>query len=259
MSVVMKKMLIVLLMVFFLVAGSAGYGVWTYKDEIPFLNEETEEEEEEEENNATPSILSVSTDPADSTVGINEEISFSSTADDEDNDPLTFSWDFGDNTTDSGQDLSDVSHSYSEVGTWTVTLEVSDGKSSDTKSILVFVDEEGSDVTTFLFEGEVGCLGDGPVVCEDDYEEFNVTDSDTITMMTIEMVFDDTSSNDVFSGQVRLRVYNASGNVSHDDYYEEGNYTASINSTDIDDGDWGFYIEAENGSMEYQVYIRAHH
>ena len=36
MSVVMKKMLIVLLMVFFLVAGSAGYGVWTYKDEIPF-------------------------------------------------------------------------------------------------------------------------------------------------------------------------------------------------------------------------------
>ena len=254
----MKKMLIVLLMVFFMVAASAGYGIWTYKDEIPFLNEETEEEEEEEDNNA-PSILSVSTDPEDSTVGINEEISFSSLAEDEDNDVLTFSWDFGDNTTDSDQDLTDVSHSYSEVGTWTVTLEVSDGKSSDKKSILVFVDEDGSDVTTFLFEGEVSCVGDGPIFCDDEYEEFNVTDSDTITMMTIEMVFDDTSSNGIFNGQVRLRIYNASGNESHDDYYEDGNYTATINSTDIGDGDWGFRIEAEEGSMDYQVYIRAHH
>jgi len=251
-------MLIVLLMVFFMIAASAGYGIWTYKDEIPFLNEETEEEEEEEDN-TPPSILSVSTDPEDSTVGINEEISFSSLAEDEDNDVLTFSWNFGDNTTDSGQDLTDVSHSYSEVGTWTVMLEVSDGKSSDKKSILVFVDEVGSDVTTFLFEGEVGCAGDGPIFCDDEYEEFNVTDSDTITMMTIEMVFDDTSSNDIFNGQVRLRIYNASGNESHDDYYEEGNYTATINSTDIGDGDWGFRIEAEEGSMDYQVYIRAHH
>ena len=254
----MKKMLIVLLMVFFMVAASAGYGIWTYKDEIPFLNEE-KEEEEEEEGNSPPSILSVSTNPEDSTVGINEEISFSSLAEDEDNDVLTFSWDFGDNTTDSDQDLTDVSHSYSEVGTWTVTLEVSDGKSSDKKSILVFVDEDGSDVTTFLFEGEVSCVGDGPIFCDDEYEEFNVTDSDTITMMTIEMVFDDTSSNDIFNGQVRLRIYNASGNESHDDYYEDGNYTATINSTDIGDGDWGFRIEAEEGSMDYQVYIRAHH
>ena len=254
----MKKMLIVLLMVFFMVAASAGYGIWTYKDEIPFLNEE-KEEEEEEEGNTPPSILSVSTNPEDSTVGINEEISFSSLAEDEDNDVLTFSWDFGDNTTDSDQDLTDVSHSYSEVGTWTVTLEVSDGKSSDKKSILVFVDEDGSDVTTFLFEGEVSCVGDGPIFCDDEYEEFNVTDSDTITMMTIEMVFDDTSSNDIFNGQVRLRIYNASGNESHDDYYEDGNYTATINSTDIGDGDWGFRIEAEEGSMDYQVYIRAHH
>ena len=254
----MKKMLIVLLMVFFMVAASAGYGIWTYKDEIPFLNEE-KEEEEEEEGNSPPSILSVSTNPEDSTVGINEEISFSSLAEDEDNDVLTFSWDFGDNTTDSGQDLTDVSHSYSEVGTWTVMLEVSDGKSSDKKSILVFVDEDGSDVTTFLFEGEVSCVGDGPIFCDDEYEEFNVTDSDTITMMTIEMVFDDTSSNDIFNGQVRLRIYNASGNESHDDYYEDGNYTATINSTDIGDGDWGFRIEAEEGSMDYQVYIRAHH
>ena len=57
----MKKMLIVLLMVFFMIAASAGYGIWTYKDEIPFLNKETEEEEEEEEGNTPPSILSVST------------------------------------------------------------------------------------------------------------------------------------------------------------------------------------------------------
>ena len=86
----------VLLMVFFMVAASAGYGIWTYKDEIPFLNESEEEEEEEEEGNTPPSILSVLTDPADSSVGVNEEISFSSSAEDEDNDVLTFSWDFGD-------------------------------------------------------------------------------------------------------------------------------------------------------------------
>ena len=240
-----------------MVAAAAGAGLWTYKDELPFLKEE--EEEEEEETNAAPSILSVTTDPEDGAIGIDEEISFSTLAEDDDNDVLTYSWDFGDNTTDNGQDLTDVSHSYSETGTWTVTLEVSDGKASDTKSILVFVDEEGSDVTTFFFEGEVGCVGDGPIFCEEDEDWFNVTNSDSITMMTIEMIFNDTSSNGIFNGEVRLRIYNASGNESHDGLYEDGSYDASINHTDISDGDWRFLLEAEQGSMDYQVYIRAHH
>jgi PKD repeat protein len=39
--------------------------------------------------------------------------------------PLTFEWDFGDGTTDSGQE--DKVHSYSDLGTYTATLTVTDG------------------------------------------------------------------------------------------------------------------------------------
>ena len=69
---------------------------------------------------------------------INEMFTFDgSTSNDFDNDELTYSWDFGDNTpTESG---STVTHCYTAAGTYTVSLTVSDGQSSDTDTCLVLV------------------------------------------------------------------------------------------------------------------------
>ena len=68
---------------------------------------------------------------------INEMFTFDgTTSNDPDNDELTYSWDFGDHTTGSG---STVSHCYPAAGTYTVSLTVNDGRSSDTDTCLVLV------------------------------------------------------------------------------------------------------------------------
>jgi PKD repeat protein len=51
--------------------------------------------------------------------------SFTTTAADEDNDPLTYSWDFGDGSTGTG---ASPSHTYASQGTYNVVVTVSDGK-----------------------------------------------------------------------------------------------------------------------------------
>ncbi|MBI4029727.1 PKD domain-containing protein, partial [Candidatus Berkelbacteria bacterium] len=60
------------------------------------------------------------------------EVTFDASASfDPDEDPLTFSWDFGDGTAGSGEI---VQHRYSNVGTYPVTLTVSDGVNEDTQT-----------------------------------------------------------------------------------------------------------------------------
>jgi PKD repeat protein len=59
-----------------------------------------------------------------------------STSSDPDNDPLTYEWDFGDNSTDAT--TTNAQHTYSAAGPWTVTLTVRDNAShSDTDTVVV--------------------------------------------------------------------------------------------------------------------------
>ncbi|MFG0248763.1 MAG: PKD domain-containing protein, partial [Phycisphaeraceae bacterium JB051] len=77
-------------------------------------------------SNIAPVIDSVSDDQ---TVFINATTHFSATASDAagENDPLTYTWDFGDGSNMvSGVDQSAVQHTYSSFGTYTITLTVSD-------------------------------------------------------------------------------------------------------------------------------------
>jgi len=64
------------------------------------------------------------------------ECTFNNTSDDPDDDPLTYAWDFGDDTNSSA---ANPTHAYTEAGTFTVSLEVSDGSVSDTASTTVTV------------------------------------------------------------------------------------------------------------------------
>ncbi len=69
---------------------------------------------------STPSTTASST-----TADVDETITFDATASDPDGDSLTYSWEFGDGLEGSG---SSVTHSYSEAGTYTVTVTASDGR-----------------------------------------------------------------------------------------------------------------------------------
>jgi ribosomal protein S27E len=73
-----------------------------------------------------------------SNVDVDEVISFSGSncSDPDSGDILTFSWDFGDGTTGTGED---VTHSYSDNGVYTVTLNITDGElwANDTLTVTV--------------------------------------------------------------------------------------------------------------------------
>lgn len=55
---------------------------------------------------------------------------------DPDGDPLSFTWDFGDGTSESGMTLT---HTYTMPGTFNATVTVSDGSLSDTASVEIRV------------------------------------------------------------------------------------------------------------------------
>ncbi len=75
------------------------------------------------------------------TVDVNESITFNASGTyDVESDTITFTWDFGDETNDTG---AVVTHSYSESGTYQVTLTVSDGELEDTAKITITVKQSG--------------------------------------------------------------------------------------------------------------------
>ena len=73
-------------------------------------------------NNPPTAVATASPQSGDVPLDVNFDASGSS---DPDSDPLLYSWDFGDNTSDTG---AIVSHTYTEVGVFTATLTIDDGR-----------------------------------------------------------------------------------------------------------------------------------
>ncbi|HEY3318871.1 MAG TPA: PKD domain-containing protein [Planctomycetota bacterium] len=90
--------------------------------------------------NVAPSIDSgITASPANPTAG--DSVAFSASASDANNDALTYSWNFGDNTTATG---AGVSHVYAVSGTYTVTLTVGDGKTTSSATLSLTVAAGGA-------------------------------------------------------------------------------------------------------------------
>lgn len=94
--------------------------------------------------NSAP-VASFSADPASGTPPHTVSLNASASSD-RDNDALTYSWDLGDGTTATGKT---ASHTYEQVGTYSVVLTVSDGtaSSTSTKSIVVSSDVQQDPLT----------------------------------------------------------------------------------------------------------------
>ncbi len=86
---------------------------------------------------------------------VGQNISFDgSGSSDADNDPLTYSWDFGDNSPD-GSGVS-VNHSYATAGTYVVTLTVDDGQDTDMDTAVVTIDDVPPPSGTLMYFSSLG-------------------------------------------------------------------------------------------------------
>ena len=95
---------------------------------------EDEEEEPTPTNNAPVASFTSSVAHNNTTAG--GTVTFTDASTDADGDTLTYSWVFGDTTTNTTQN---PSHTYAANGTYTVALTVSDGTDTGTKSASVIV------------------------------------------------------------------------------------------------------------------------
>ena len=117
---------------------------------IGILSGCVEENGEEPANTAPTASFTHSVVHNTSTAG--GTVTFDSTATDADGDDITYSWDFGDDTTPTEATEADPSHIYAANGTYTVTLTVSDGTDSYTTDPVDIIVGNVAPTATFTHE-----------------------------------------------------------------------------------------------------------
>ena len=142
-------------------------------------------------------------------------VEFTADASDADNDPLTYSWDFGDG--DKTGDKNKETHIYQQEGTYTAKVTVSDGnggQSSDTIEIKVNKPPKSNNPPTVQLDATPK-TGDSPLAVE-----FTITANDPDgDSLTIDWDFGDNQT--------------AQGQTSRNHTYQNaGNYTAKVTVSD---------------------------
>ncbi|HEY6889215.1 MAG TPA: ThuA domain-containing protein, partial [Solirubrobacter sp.] len=108
-----------------------------------------------EPENSAPVISAISATPSTGFAPL--PVKFDTTASDEDNDALTYSWDFGDGSAASTAE--DPSHTYTTPGTYTAKLTVTDGKAPVSRTVVVNVfgpDQGGDRFRVLVFSKTTG-------------------------------------------------------------------------------------------------------
>ena len=236
----MKKLSLITLLLLLIAGAGAGSGYW-------FLVLEADEDEPEQENRAPQATITTS--PADGQVRVNETVSFQGhQSSDPDGDPLTYAWDFGDDNSSSGLT---VSHAYGIEGAYTVRLTVTDpaGLNDFAEKVITVTEPQ---VETFQGDGTVSCqITTGN--CDTEEVAFEVKPDAALASAVWNL-----SQNGVLNADVTITIYNSTGNAIYNETGQgEGEYSTEFSGADLESlGDWKWEIEAEQGSMDWEVTIR---
>ena len=236
----MKKLSLLVLLLLLIAGAGAGAGYW-------FLVLEADEDEPEQENRAPQATIT--TNPVDGQVRVNETVSFQGhQSSDPDGDPLTYAWEFGDSNSSSGLT---VSHAYAAEGPYTVRLTVTDPSGlNDFAEAVITVTE--AQVETFDGEGTVSCqITTGN--CDTEDVDFEVKPEAALASVDWSL-----TQNGVLNADVTITIYNNTGNSVYNETGQgQGDYSTEFTGTDLESlGDWKWEIEAEQGSMDWNVTIR---
>ena len=236
----MKKLSLITLLLLLIAGAGAGSGYW-------FLVLEADEDEPEQENRAPQATITTS--PADGQVRVNETVSFQGhQSSDPDGDPLTYAWDFGDDNSSSGLT---VSHAYGIEGAYTVRLTVTDpaGLNDFAEKVITVTEPQ---VETFQGDGTVSCqITTGN--CDTEEGAFEVKPDAALASGDWNL-----SQNGALNANVAITIYNGTGdNVYNETGQGEGEYFTEFSGADLESlGEWKWEIEAEQGSMDWEVTIR---
>ena len=236
----MKILSLITLLLMLIAGAGAGSGYW-------FLMLEADEDEPEQENRAPQATITTS--PANGQVRVNETVSFQGhQSSDPDGDPLTYAWNFGDDNSSSGLT---VSHAYGIEGAYTVRLTVTDpaGLNDFAEKVITVTEPQ---VETFQGDGTVSCqITTGN--CDTEEVAFEVKPDAALASAVWNL-----SQNGVLNADVTITIYNSTGNAIYIETGQgEGEYSTEFSGTDLESlGDWKWEIEAEQGSMDWEVTIR---
>jgi PKD repeat protein len=191
-----------------------------------------------EERPNQPPTADFSWTPAEPEAG--EEVTFTATAEDPDDPPdtpLTYAWDFGDGATlPAAEDNQEVTHTYTNPGTYTVTLTVRDARGAETqvgKEITVAAPvNEPPTITSLNLDPE------DPVTGQE--VTFNATATDPEDDAIVAWQWDFDGDGNVDSTQAPP--------VTHT-YDQEGVYTVRVRAKDEGSDTWGPWYERS-------VYVR---
>ncbi|WP_299257263.1 cellulase family glycosylhydrolase [uncultured Aquimarina sp.] len=102
-----------------------------------------------------------------------------STSSDPDGDNLTFSWNFGDGTTATGES---ISHLFTDIGEYQVVLTVSDGTLSDTETVLITANDADTNIPVVSANISTDLTGGiAPTTINFDASGSTVSDASTLT------------------------------------------------------------------------------
>jgi PKD repeat protein len=153
---------------------------------------------------------------------------------DPDSDPLTYHWDFGDGTTTGWTNLSSVSHTYSNVGNYTVTLKVTDGYLNDSDFCMAFITQGGVNKAPVADAGSDQNAKINQTVYFDGSGSYD-PDNDPLLY---KWDFGDGYSTGWQSDCNSTHVYYTAGNYTATLYVKDGNFTDSDTCTIYVSSNW---------------------
>jgi len=235
----MKKVTLLLLILFLVMGASGGYGYYV----IVLEDGADGDDNDDNPKSSSPPIARIN--PSNPKIQANETVLFSaSDSTDSDGDTLTFTWIFeGDSEEYSGET---IERTYPDGGDFYVNLLVTDstGLTDEAETTVSVVEDYHGEASGSVEEGE------------SDEIEFPVKATAVSVLITYSLD-DQRITGTAFPSSVTLVLNDADGSeLRREEGQQEGDGSWSFSSDDLQSvGQYVFIIECEEGNMGYEVDI----